>query len=32
MGILPHAVLYPSTGGAGIYACGQAVEEIGFSR
>jgi len=32
MGILPHASCIPAPGGAGIYACGQAAEEIGFSR
>jgi hypothetical protein len=32
MGILPMLFCIPARGGAGIYACGQAAEEIGFSR
>jgi hypothetical protein len=28
----PQELLRPSRGGAGIYACGSAVEEISFSR
>jgi hypothetical protein len=27
-----YAAGHPSRGGAGIYACGEAAEEIGFSR
>jgi len=30
--VLPMLFCIPAPGGAGIYACGQAVEEIGFSR
>ncbi len=30
--VLPMLFCIPARGGAGIYACGQAAQEIGFSR